>query len=1035
MDIHEDLTLGIDLGIGSCGWAVIRQDGETGEIVDWGTRTFDVPEDEKKTPTNQLRRGHRGLRRVLKRRRQRMNEIRALFKAHGLLNTDGKAALNKPSLDPWRLRAEGLDRKLSGEEFAVAIAHIAKHRGFKSNSKRKPNAAPEDSKMLKAIGETADKLAAYRTVGEMFFKDEAYAIRKHNRDGDYSRSVQRDDQEREVRLIFDRQRAAGNASASLELEQAFIDIAFFQRPLADSEDKVGFCPFEPEEKRAAKHAPSFEKFRFVSRLNTLRLQSFGGERALTAEEISAACADFGGQNGMTFKRLRKIILKTDDNVRFEGIPLEEEGKRDVASRSGNCMAGTATLREVLGGAWKTFNDAPDKLDRIAFTLTFREDPGSIRKGLGKIGLEPLVLEALMKGVEAGEFSDFKGAGHISAKACRAVLPFLMQGNVYDKAMALAGYIHTDRRSPDFEGGTFREKVKRQIAWFAADIANPVAKKSLIEALKQTAAIVQEHGLPEYIHVELARDVGKSKEERDKIYSGIEKRNAEKDRLIVQFRDEVGCEPRKGSDDLLRFELWKEQGGRCLYTDTYIDPRKVVATDNSVQVDHILPWSRSGDDSFFNKTLCLASANQKKRGQTPFEWFGKDEVRWQSFVERIETNKSMKGRKKRNYLIKDAKKIEEKFRPRNLNDTRYATRALLDALAQWYPNDGKLHVLARPGQLTDRLRRGWGVQHFKKIQEPDGEKRKADDRHHALDALIVAATSQSALMKLTKAFQEEEKKGGHRDFSNLPPPWLGFFDELDDKYVRLFVSRAERYRARGKAHEATIRQISERDGKTVVYERKSVEALKESDLRRIKDPERNAQLVENIRAWIADGNKKGTYPKSPKGDDIKKVRLGTNKKADVLIRDGAADRGEMVRVDVFRKKNKNGKWEFYLVPIYPHQVADKEDWPNPPNRIVQNGKDETEWTEITTDHQFMWSIYPLSFLEIEKPDGTFIDGYYRGMDRSTGAITVSAQYSKKSLYRSIGVKTLKTLVKYHVDRLGRKHPIEREVRTWHGEVCT
>ena len=40
---------------------------------------------------------------------------------------------------------------------------------------------------------------------------------------------------------------------------------------------------------------------------------------------------------------------------------------------------------------------------------------------------------------------------------------------------------------------------------------------------------------------------------------------------------------------------------------------------------------------------------------------------------------------------------------------------------------------------------------------------------------------------------------------------------------------------------------------------------------------------------------------------------------------------MARVDVFRKKNKKGKWEFYVVPIYPHQIATMEE---PPNKYVR-----------------------------------------------------------------------------------------------------
>lgn len=1014
-DIKEDLILGLDLGIGSCGWAVIDEGKPSDRIVALGVRTFDVPEtDKERTPTNQLRRQHRGLRKVLRRRRQRMNYLRNLFQDAGLIPDDRKGALKIPGLDPWKLRAEGLDRKLTGPEFAVVLGHIAKHRGFRSNSKRKSNEpASDDSKMLKAIGETQDRLKNYRTVGEMFARDPEFTLRKHNRDSDYSRSVLRDDQEREVRFLFDRQRAAGNRLATDELERDFIDKAFSQKPLADSEDKVGECPFEPGEKRAAKHSYSFELFRLLSRLTALRIQTADGERPLSPEEITTIGTDFGGMKGMTFKRLRKM-LDLDDGLRFAGIPIEEEGKRDVVSRSGDMAPGTYALRKALGDTWRTLLSAPDKLDRVAFVLSFREDINSIRKGLEEIGLEPLILDKLMEGVEAGEFGAFKSAGHISTKASRKIIPYLKTGLTYDKACAAAGYDHARRPETDI-----------------GKIGNPIARKALTEAIKQVRAIVHEYGLPGRIHIELARDVGKSKEERDEITRGIEKRNKEKDRLRDNFKETVGREA-GGAEDLLRFELWKEQNGRSLYSDREIHPNAIVASDNSLQVDHILPWSRSGDDSFVNKTLCFSGENQEKRGQTPFEWFGKDEARWSAFAARVESSKAMKGRKKRNYLLKDASVLEEKFRPRNLGDTRYATRLLGEFLARLYPDDGSRHIYARPGPLTDRLRRGWGAQNLKKDEQGN---RIDDDRHHALDALIVAATTEGALQKLTKAFQEAEKIGAHRDFARLDPPWPGFVDDTKKKLAEVFVSRAERRRARGEAHAATIRQIAQRDGEKIVYERKNVDALTEKDLERVKDPERNAKLVASLREWIAAGKPKDRKPLSPKGDPVAKVRLQTNKKADVLIRDGAADRGEMVRVDVFRKRNKKGAWEYFLVPIYPHQVADQEEWPSPPNRAVQAYKPETEWPQISNEHEFVWSLYPLSFVEVEKSDGTFIDGYFRGFDRTTGAIGLSAQQSKEALLRGIGAKTLKSFAKFNVDRLGRRFPIPKETRTWHGAVCT
>ena len=130
------------------------------------------------------------------------------------------------------------------------------------------------------------------------------------------------------------------------------------------------------------------------------------------------------------------------------------------------------------------------------------------------------------------------------------------------------------------------------------------------------------------------------------------------------------EPR--GDDMLRFELWEEQGGWCLYSNAEIPLEAVSSSDNRAQVDHILPWSRFGDDSFANKTLCLARANRQKKGRTPWEWFSAERPAddWERFVASVEGCKGMKGRKKRGfYLRKNAAEVEESFRNRNLGDTR------------------------------------------------------------------------------------------------------------------------------------------------------------------------------------------------------------------------------------------------------------------------------------------------------------------------------------------------------------------------------
>ena len=125
-------TLGIDGGIASIGWALLDLDPEAAAltIVASGVRTFDAPETSKeRTPTNAVRRLHRGQRRVIRRRRQRMNQIRRLFHEAGLLPTAASYALGQNALHPWKLRAEALNRPLTGTELAIALGHIARHRG------------------------------------------------------------------------------------------------------------------------------------------------------------------------------------------------------------------------------------------------------------------------------------------------------------------------------------------------------------------------------------------------------------------------------------------------------------------------------------------------------------------------------------------------------------------------------------------------------------------------------------------------------------------------------------------------------------------------------------------------------------------------------------------------------------------------------------------------------------------------------------------------------------------------------------------
>lgn len=1039
------ITLGVDLGIASVGWGLIDRATEDGRILGAGVWMFDAPEtDKERRPKSEIRREKRGLRRVIRRRRQRMAAIRRLLAAHGLLTAATADALKVPGLDPWAVRVAGLDRRLDPLELAVALGHLARHRGFRSTAKRAVNAnAAEDGKVKAGLAGTKERLAQWGSVAEMMLKDPAFAGRYRNREGDYSRSIHRDDLEAEARLLFQRQRTLGQDLATEALAAAFLPLAFDQRPRRDSEDRVGPCPFVPTERRTARHGYSFELFRLLSRLAIIEITAGHETRRLTAEEISAACADFGATAKISFTQLRRR-LGLGAATRFVGIAAEAES-RDVVSRSGQAAAGSAALRAVLGaGPWTALSrQQPALLDRIAEILSFREDLGRIRQGLEDSGVAAPVVEAILADLAAANsrLAGFSQAGHISAQAARALIPLLARGLVYSEAVTAAGWVHTDSRersafATGLTGKAALGAILRERRISEQLIGSPVARKALLEALKQIKAIIEDQAMrrrdptwmPDAIHVELAREVGKSIEERRQIETGIEKRTRAKDRL----REELAAPELLGraptGEELLRYELWKEQNGRCVYSGEYISPTQIVAGDNSVQVDHILPWSRFGDDSFANKTLCLVRANQNKRDLTPHEWLS--EADWPTFVARVEALRC-KGMKKRNYLLKDGSEtVAERFRNRNLVDTRWASRLLAEALRALYPaEEGKRRVFARPGPLTDRLRRGWGLQGLKK--DADGQ-RIPDDRHHALDALIVAATDEAALQRLTQAFQQERAQGGHRDFGTLTPPWPGFRDQVIAAVDGVFVARAERRRARGEAHAATIRQIAERDGTPVVFERKRVADLTVKDLERLKDAERNHRIGAVLRDWIDAGKPEDAPPVSPQGHPIVKVRLATGKSIDLRVRGGTAENSRIAAVDVFRRLDRKGRARFLLVPIYPHQIVTQSE---PPDRAVVAHKPEEAWDRISPEDKFLFRLYPHSYIVVKKPDGSDISGYFKGVNTNGGQLKIAPAADLTKMRDGIGSKTLLSFEKHQVDRLGRLYPVQGETRTWRGKACT
>lgn len=1082
MEFREDVILGVDIGIGSIGWALLKDSGENGlEIFsqnnsrgEWnnalGSRVFSIPEEPKtKELLNRKRRAARQQRRVIKRRARRMRRLRNLLEKYGISGARDIAALHQPrgrQLDPWRLRVEGLERVLNDQELAVLLLHLAKHRGFRSNSKKdKSGTDKETGKMLKAVGTLEQRLheSSVPTVGVLL----AAEPRKRNRSGIdgkpvYERTMLRSLLERESAHIFARQRELGNPKAGETLQKEYAELAFEQRPLRSSAELVGFCTFLPEERRAPKYAPTAEKFRLTMRLLNLRLTQPGlpgngaRQRALNRDEISKILSLLGGQKSISYSSLRKTLKLTAD-WRFEGLNYgakdkngreENPEKSDLVSRSAGCGPGTYILNNVLGAEdfARLMRLRTDEgracLDALAKIISDNDDITEIAKAFTQLPLSEAENIKLMQAVRNGDFSNFKGAMRLSLKAMEEIIPLLLETLSYDEACAQAGFDHS--RAADLK---------------LEDVRNPVVRRILRELRQQVKCLTREFGVvPGKVHVELLRDVGKSADERNQIDKGMKKRGDEKQGRREHLAGHWGVSPEHiSADELLRYELWLSQGNKCAYymlwrkadgerfygpqsncREGAIDIRELRDSAHSVQVDHILPRSRTQDNSFHNLCLCTNAANQNKGNRTPYEWLGASNPEaWHEFANWVEAG-PFKGLKRRNFLLKDLSEEKEKrFCERNLNDSRYAARLV----KQWFEKEYEYwgsrfdiptkredgtsirRVFARPGGVTAFLRRAWGLDGLKK----DAAGKRTGDRHHALDAFIVACCSESALQKATRLFQQVEN---NRPDETLAPPMPHCRERLATAVRDVFVSRAERGKLKGPLHKETLRAVrQEKDeaGQPVrmLYERVAVDALKKDDLKKIKDAERCPDVIKALSDWIEAGKPKDQdkLPRSAKGDIIRRVRLRLGRfSSGVIIKRGSgeaqADNASMVRTEVYIKDGK-----FYLLPVYTWQVAQGIR----PERVIAGGKDEAEWPLLDASYTFCFSLLSDSYIVTEDSKGAVKEGYFVSTDRTTAAITLAMMHDREEKIRGLGVQRLKRFEKYRVDRLGRLNRVKKEKR--------
>lgn len=1103
-------TLGLDIGIASVGWSALGAN----RIIDLGVRAFDKAETAKEGDSlNLVRRTARLMRRRLCRRAWRLTKLARVLKRHGVIS-DTQAFLPQHPFPHslWQLRVDALDRRLNPEEWARVIYHLCKHRGFHWTSRAEERQAETESKseggkVKQGLASTAKLMEekGYRSAAEMVLSEFPEAQR--NKQGDYGKSLSRILLGKELARLFAHQRELGNLHAGADLEVEVLGnsdrkngLFWAQKPALAGHDllkMLGRCTFEKDEYRAPKASFTAERHVWLTRLNNLRVVVDGSTRPLNDQERQIALPlPYQSGEKFTYKHLRSALVKggVPDSFKFASLSYpsdkqKQEGKaKDPEADSLVKLPAWHELRLTLkragletewqGMAGAAMDGRPELLDRIAWVLSVFKDDAEVIAELSELPLPN--AEKMVDALLDIRFDKFHA---LSLKALRQIVPVMESGERYDEACIRAGYHHSQLHQlgegehkylPPFYSG--RDKDGRMLFSEGADIPrNPVVLRALNQARKVVNAIVRRLGAPQAVHIEMARDLSRPLDERNKIKKEQDEFRERNDKDKTEFArnfDIVGT-PKGG--DFEKWRLYREQQGKCAYSIEAIDLNRLLEP-GYVEVDHALPYSRSFDDSKNNKVLVLAKENRDKGNRTPYEYLGgvENSLRWQKFVAFVESTKAYRLAKRSRLLKKDfGNKEAESFRERNLNDTRYICRFFKNYVERYLRlaegSEAKRCVVVS-GQLTSLLRARWGLVKV----------RGDSDRHHALDAAVVAACSHSMVKRLSDYARHKELDQVRASFvdvetgeivdpaifqqlqQHFPDPWPHFRHELearlkiDDPVLLraemerlgtypaealetlrpLFVSRAPQRRNGGAAHKDTIYgQPARLKAQGGVTQKMPLSSLTLKDLDKLIDPHRNEKLYAAIRSRLEEHGGKGdkAFPPgkplhkpdregNPTGPVVRTVTMVIDKLSGIPVRGGIAKNDSMLRVDVFAKAGK-----FHLVPVYVHHSVAKE----LPNRAIVAFKDEDEWTLIDNGFEFRFSLYPNDLVRVKLKNETHF-GYYASCNRSTAAINLwthdrNTLVGKDGMIQSIGVKTALNLEKFHVDVLGDIHPAKPEAR--------
>lgn len=779
--------IGLDIGIGSIGYVVIsRTNNFDARIEDLGVRVFDSGENIRKKASNaQERRGYRSVRRLLRRRKHRKERVKKFFLKIKLMDEIQLKAWEERNGDQnvLQTRIKGLSEKLKPEEILDCIIHICNHRGyceFYDEDSCNENINKDDLKKIEGGLASFDELyqhGNYKSVAEMILKDPVFKTEttfvdyRNHKNNDRYVLIKREFVKKELENILHQQSKYYPQLTENNIKIICDNMVFIQRDFETGPgnendktrkfmgfiDSIGKCMYYKDEKRAYRSTVIADIYALVNCLSQFSFINTETGEILLPDNAAAKIIDTALLNAAITENDIKNILKP--------YQLEMRKPEKLQVKVPDTIRTLKILKSILTNAGYKYEELikenqfdinnPSKLHQLCLLLSENITPARRTRVLKAKGWnEKLQKEVIRK--------KFGGTASVCEKYMINAIEAFKRGETYGNFQTRMLKEREETLSESKKQkflSPFDKKIDEEL------IKNTVVFKSVNETRKILNELIRRYGSPEYINIEVADDLGRSFKERSKII----KRNNDKQKDREKIKNkliELGL--RKEGEvkpfDIERYRLWEEQEGRDLYTGEAIPLEKILS--GIYDVDHIVPFSLILDDSLQNKALVNLGVNRQQKGQqVPLAFLNDvDKIDYLKRVNVLYKNKKISTKKYKYLMLPNLYANSElltEWKSRNINDTRYITRFLVNYLSAnlLFDSTKTKNVFGVKGIITSKMRKLW----LNKKTWGDEQKNRDNNLHHAADALVIANLTPAYLeiasdkIKLDRIYKDYHKK--------------------------------------------------------------------------------------------------------------------------------------------------------------------------------------------------------------------------------------------------------------------------------------